>query len=104
MTIDGLNIEEVMALDVLREWCQRSTWPFHRVVPRLYLARLRERVGTDGQFERAAWLERVGRGEAVPKNDSELAMLRAGLAQVIALIRETRPRASARTPFAIPRR
>jgi hypothetical protein len=93
MTIDGLNLEEVMALAVLREWCQRSAW----AVPsrtRWYRARLRDRFGADGQIERVAWLERVGRGKAVPKNDSELALLRAGLAQVIALIRETRmPRA-----------
>ena len=81
MAINGLNIEEMMALDVLREWCR------HRV-PGWYLARLRERFGADGQAERVVWLERVGRGEAVPKNDSELAVLQAGLAQVIALIRE----------------
>ena len=61
---------------------------------RWYRVRLRDRFGADGQLERVAWLERVGRGKAVPKNDNELAVLRAGLAQVIALIRETRiPRA-----------
>ena len=61
---------------------------------RWYRVRLRDRFGADGQLERVAWLERVGRGKVVPKNDSELAVLRAGLAQVIALIRETRmPRA-----------
>jgi hypothetical protein len=96
MTIDGLNIEEVMALAVLREWCQRSTEavPSHA---RWYRARLRERFGAGGQLDRVAWLERVGRGGAVPKNDSELAVLRAGLAQVIALIREPGPGAHART-------
>jgi len=29
--------------------------------------RLRDRFGADGQLERVAWLERVGRGKAVPK-------------------------------------
>ena len=91
MAIDGLNIEEVMALDVLRQWCR------HRV-PGWYLARLRERFGADGQAERVAWFERVSRGEAVPKNDSELAVLRAGLAQVIALIREPGPRDRTTSP------
>ena len=75
MTIDGLNIEEVMAMAVLREWCQRSTG----AVPSRacwYRTRLRERFGADGQLDRVAWLERVGLGGAVPKNDSELATFR----------------------------
>ena len=62
---------------------------------RWYRVRLRDRFGADGQLERVAWLERVGRRQGgAEKNDNELAVLRAGLAQVIALIRETRmPRA-----------
>jgi hypothetical protein len=81
MTIDGLNIAEVMAMAVLRDWCQRTTG----AVPsraRWYRARLR---GSNVL------------GAAVPKNDSELAVLRAGLAQVIALIRQPGPGAHART-------
>jgi hypothetical protein len=38
MAISGLNIEEVMALDVLRQWCRHH-------VPGWYLACLRERFG-----------------------------------------------------------
>ena len=95
MTIDGLNIEEVMALAVLREWCQRSTEavPSHA---RWYRARLRERFGADLQLIGPPGSNVLGAAE-VPKNDSELAVLRAGLAQVIALIREPGPGAHART-------